>query len=227
MKPDANQVDIKKAYRTAAIKQHPDKNLDDPLAKEKFQKLGEAYQILSNPQLRAAYDTKGKEGIDKNALLDSTQLYEMIFGSARFEGYVGELQLLSLQESLKATGETKEEQQFASMQRAQLVMKMKQKKRELNCALRLAKTLDEYLQDQSEDHVNFITFINGEAKELASTPFGGTLIGVLVSVWTDIRGMCTKNKRFISLASKKAFQQVLGSTTFLSLHISLLASIES
>lgn len=52
--------DIKKAYRKKAIQLHPDKNPNDEKASERFQELGEAYQILSNPKLRAAYDQKGK-----------------------------------------------------------------------------------------------------------------------------------------------------------------------
>lgn len=81
---EATAAEIKKAYRVSAIKQHPDKNLDDPLASQKFQKLGEAYQVLSNPQLRAAYDANGKDGIDQNSLMDSAHLFEMIFGSQRY-----------------------------------------------------------------------------------------------------------------------------------------------
>jgi DnaJ-domain-containing protein 1 len=77
----ATSIDIKKAYRKQAILLHPDKNPDDPEASTKFQKLGEAYQVLSNPQLRSSYDKKGKSGFDQKNLMDSAYLFEMIFGS--------------------------------------------------------------------------------------------------------------------------------------------------
>jgi DnaJ-domain-containing protein 1 len=174
----ANDAEIKKAYRVAAIKKHPDKNLSDPNASEKFQKLGEAYQILSNPQLRHAYDHKGRDGIDNKSLLDSSHMFEMIFGSQRFEQYVGELSLMSLQESFKdAEGG---EDQMATMQAGQLKMEAKQRKREILCAVNLAKVLDQYIQDQSEEKISFNTFVIAEAKDLVATKIGGTLIGVLV-----------------------------------------------
>ncbi|KAJ3307024.1 hypothetical protein HDV03_003351 [Kappamyces sp. JEL0829] len=182
--PTATAAEIKKAYRTAAIKQHPDKNLDDPNANEKFQKLGEAYQVLSNPQLRAQYDSKGKDGIDKGALLDSANLFEMIFGSQRFDAYVGELSLMAMQDSLKMS-EGGDDIQFEGMARAEKQMKARQRKREVLCAINLAKILDQYLEDASEEHVNFATYLRGEAKELVSTAFGGTLIGVLGYVYEE------------------------------------------
>jgi len=53
---DATVEEIKKAYRRLALKYHPDKNPDDPLAQQLFVELAEAYNILSNPKLRSQYD---------------------------------------------------------------------------------------------------------------------------------------------------------------------------
>lgn len=51
--------DLKKAYRKLAVKYHPDKNPDDKSAEEKFKELGEAYDVLSDADKRAAYDRYG------------------------------------------------------------------------------------------------------------------------------------------------------------------------
>ena len=59
----ANAEQIKKAYRKAAIKYHPDKNPGDKDAEEKFKEAAEAYDVLSNPDKRARYDQFGHAGM--------------------------------------------------------------------------------------------------------------------------------------------------------------------
>src|SRR5213083_3241918 len=56
---NASDEEVKRAYRKLAVKFHPDKNPDDPHAEEKFKELGEAYDVLMDPEKRAAYDRFG------------------------------------------------------------------------------------------------------------------------------------------------------------------------
>jgi molecular chaperone DnaJ len=55
----ASEAEIKKAYRRLARDHHPDVNAHDPGAEERFKELTEAYEVLSNPESRRAYDTYG------------------------------------------------------------------------------------------------------------------------------------------------------------------------
>ena len=66
---NASDEDIKKAYRKLAMKHHPDRNQGDEAkkAEESFKEAKEAYEMLSEPQKRAAYDQYGHAGVDPNA----------------------------------------------------------------------------------------------------------------------------------------------------------------
>ena len=63
----ASADEIKKAYRKAALKYHPDKNPGDKEAEEKFKEAAEAYDVLSNPDKKARYDQFGHEGMNAGA----------------------------------------------------------------------------------------------------------------------------------------------------------------
>ena len=63
---DASEEDIKKAYRKAAMEFHPDRN-PAPDAEAKFKEIAEAYEVLRDPDKRAAYDRYGKAGVNGSA----------------------------------------------------------------------------------------------------------------------------------------------------------------
>jgi len=93
--PEATEIEIKKAYRKAAIRLHPDKNPDDPTAHEKFQAVGEAYQVLSDPDLRKQYDKLGKEYAKPDSgFEDPSEFFTMIFGGEAFQDWIGEISLM-------------------------------------------------------------------------------------------------------------------------------------
>ncbi|MEX2448409.1 MAG: DnaJ domain-containing protein [Solirubrobacterales bacterium] len=60
---DANKAEVKTAFRRLARELHPDVNDHDPEAEEKFKRAAEAYEVLSDPERRRAYDAYGHEGL--------------------------------------------------------------------------------------------------------------------------------------------------------------------
>lgn len=86
----ASPEEIKKAYRRLAVKLHPDKNPGDKSAEEKFKEIGEAYEVLSDPQKRAAYDQYGHAAFDRRAggfargaggFHDPFEIFREVFGA--------------------------------------------------------------------------------------------------------------------------------------------------
>ncbi|PMD12594.1 DnaJ-domain-containing protein [Hyaloscypha hepaticicola] len=95
VKPNATELEIKKAYRKLAIVTHPDKNPGDETAHERFQAVGQAYQVLNNPDLRAQYDKYGKEGArPHDGFQDPAEFFGTIFGGDAFVDLIGEISLM-------------------------------------------------------------------------------------------------------------------------------------
>lgn len=99
----AGEEELKKAYRQLALKFHPDRNPGDKAAEEKFKEVGEAYDVLSDPQKRAAYDQYGHAAFDPRSRAasgggwgggfhDPMDLFREMFGGGGglFEGLFGE-----------------------------------------------------------------------------------------------------------------------------------------
>src|SRR4051812_29211839 len=61
---EASDDEIKRAYRQAALKHHPDRNPGDKAAEEKFKEASEAYSVLSDAEKRQAYDRFGHAGLN-------------------------------------------------------------------------------------------------------------------------------------------------------------------
>ncbi len=89
--------EVKRAYRKLAIKFHPDKNPDDPHAEEKFKELGEAYDVLMDPDKRAAYDrfghaafAQGGAGFGRGDFHDPFEIFREVFGGGGIGGGIFE-----------------------------------------------------------------------------------------------------------------------------------------
>eukprot|EP00164_Ancoracysta_twista_P012544 GFYU01019726.1.p1 GENE.GFYU01019726.1~~GFYU01019726.1.p1 ORF type:complete len:355 (+),score=103.93 GFYU01019726.1:38-1102(+) len=67
----ATQSEIKKAYRRLSLQNHPDKNIDDPTAEERFVEIATAYEVLSDENMRARYDRYGEKGLKSMPNFDS------------------------------------------------------------------------------------------------------------------------------------------------------------
>jgi len=123
VQPTATDIEIKKAYRKLAIVHHPDKNPNDPTAHEKFQAIGEAYQVLSDKELRGAYDKYGKDHAKpQEGFTDPSEFFTSIFGGEAFVDWIGEI---SLMKDLTATMDITQEEEEAEAEAARVEAEQK------------------------------------------------------------------------------------------------------
>lgn len=188
----ASPSELKKAYYREAKQCHPDTNPDDDEAAAKFQRLAEAYQILSDPELRSKYDHEGKAGLQEKPLsnIDSSMFFGLLFGCQAFEPWVGELQVamqasqLSQPRRRPRQGAKKSMEAFtqeAFQERAALTERtlQLQRRREVACACHLRGKLDGWASDGTHEQDQWEALTRVEAADLAKGDSGPDLLIVL------------------------------------------------
>ncbi|GAX13184.1 hypothetical protein FisN_17Hh114 [Fistulifera solaris] len=215
---NADEVTIRKAYFKTARKCHPDKNPDDPEAHAKFQALGEAYQVLSNPQLRAAYDRDGKSTETSTAaenMPNPQDFFNVMFGSTLVEPYIGELWIASMtsdammnpdagidfEELEKNADLTEEEKEEIMRQKAKELREnneLQQKLRQVKCAQALRQRISSF--DAKADWRIFADEARKEAQNIAQGAYGSMYLITIGFAWQiaaeEFLGQYDKNAWF-------------------------------
>ncbi|XP_042377432.1 chaperone protein dnaJ 10-like isoform X1 [Zingiber officinale] len=169
--PSATEAEIKKAYYMKARQVHPDKNPNDPLAAQNFQALGEAYQVLSDPTQRQAYDAYGKSGISTDTIIDPAAIFAMLFGSELFEDYIGQLAMASM-----ASLDIFTEGEQTDAKKLQEKMRAIQKEREEKLADILKNRLHQHVQGNKDE---FIRHAEAEVTRLSNAAYGVDMLNTI------------------------------------------------
>ena len=166
--PIATASELKRRYYVLARQEHPDKGGDVV----KFQKIGEAYAVLSDPVKRRRYDEQGMDGVKDEHKGDPGRVFAMMFGEDKFEDDVGDLMTVMQMRLTQDPAFSTKEAQAAELNRLQ-------NQRERNLAKKLALRLDGWLSDKE----GFVREQIGVFEELFKTNMGPQMCASIGVMW--------------------------------------------
>jgi len=221
----ASSGEIKKAYYKAARNCHPDKNPDDPDAARKFQDLGRAYQILSDETKRKLYDEEGPgDGAEERvAEMDPFVFFNVMFGSALVEPYVGELWIAGQadgmmknnhKESFAENPDLSEEERRAAayegLQKLGEEDQFRTKKRVVKCAMQLRERISSY---DPLDPAPFAEEAAEEAQRIVGGAYGEVYAMAIGFAWlVAADAYLGKHKTFLGAGALLAEARINAST---------------
>ena len=178
IEPSASEQDIKRSYYKMAKKYHPDKSTHSE-SEEKFKKIGEAYQILGNPELRNKYDKHGKSSIEHNNIIDSKEFYCFLFGNDELKFYIDELTISMI---MSIENDTPHE-----------LISFKQKRRVVTLANNIIELLEPYINNLE----NLEDIYKHKRDIIKITPFGNMITNLLGSLYIEISQSYSGNISYI------------------------------
>ncbi|KAL1924597.1 uncharacterized protein VTP21DRAFT_4251 [Calcarisporiella thermophila] len=191
--PTADEAEIKKKYRALAIKYHPDKN-KDPDAEEVFKRISEAYQVLSDPDLRHKYNEFGKQNdlTPEGGFVNPEDFFKQQFGGDRFLDIIGEISIgRDMKEALQEGGDndaesiSEEEKKRREKENEKERQEMRDK-RVNKLAENLKRKLTVFVEGPAtpEAEVAFEKMIEIEAEELKTESYGVELLHAIGFTYT-------------------------------------------
>ena len=218
--PNASSAEIKKAYYSLAMKYHPDKCKDEN-AEEKFKKISEAYQVLSDPVLSKKYNEFGPKGAaPEGGFMNPEEFFQAQFGGDRFIDIIGELAIAKHFKSAMIDAEEEAAEDAAAVENGDGApagatgakkkmtfekrveeMELRKKEREER-VLKLAENLVNKLKPYSPaNEGNFRKIITDEMEELRVQNYGVQLLHSIGYVYTNKANEYLTKEEFLGVTS--------------------------